>query len=319
MNLLLIREFTSVDYRAIADVHNTVYPNRALTEEVYIDHDRQRDPKYKHKRWVAQDDERVVGFGLYSQHILNYHPRKFHISIAVLPQYRQRGIGSALYDQIMEGLSPFRPQKLRADGYGNLMEGVRFLLKRGFKEVFRESPLHLDVMTFDCASYEGLEAKLRTQGIEITTLRDLEGDRGRDRKVYDLFWEATQDVPSEGEIAKMDYGEWAEWTLQDPLVPHDGYFIALHQGEYVGISEFGINQADNTLQAGLVGVKKGFRKQGIALAMQLRAISYAKRNGYALIKTSTAIDNVPMRSLYDQLGFIPQPDWIQLEKVYPRE
>jgi hypothetical protein len=53
--------------------------------------------------------------------------------------------------------------------------------------------------------------------------------------------------------------------------------------------------------------------------MQLRAISYAKRNGYGLIKTSMAIDNVPMRSLYDQLGFIPQPDWIQLEKIYQNE
>jgi GNAT superfamily N-acetyltransferase len=310
-----IREFTPIDYHAIVGIHNTIYPNLAVTEEAWTNRDRQRDPKYKSQRWVALEDERVVGYGLYSQQIFNYHPHKFNIAISVLPQYRRRGIGSALYDQIMEGLLPFGPQKLRADGYGNLMEGVRFLLKRGFQEVFRETPLHLDVMTFDLTSYQGLEAKLRAKGIEIRTLRDLEGDTDRDRKVYDLFWEATQDVPHEGEIAKMDFAEWAEWTLQDPLVPHDGYIIAVHEDEYIGISEFGINQSDNTLQAGLVGVKKAFRKQGIALAMHLRAISYAKRNGYALIKTSTATGNVPMRSLYDQLGFIPQPDWIQLEKL----
>jgi len=89
--------------------------------------------------------------------------------------------------------------------------------------------------------------------------------------------------------------------------------------EYIGISEFGINPADNTLQAGLVGVKKAFRQQGVALAMQIRAISFARSMEYGLIKTSTAIGNAPMRSLYEKLGFIRQPDWIQLEKVYQNE
>lgn len=310
-----IRGFLPIDYPAVVDIHNTIYPNLALTEEAWIDRDRRRDPKYKSQCYVALEDERIVGYGLFSQQIFDYHPRKFDISILVLPQYRRRGIGSALYDQIIEGLLLFGPQKLRADGYGNLMEGVRFLLKRGFEQVFRETPLHLDVMTFDPTPYEGLEAKLHTKGIEIKALRDLEDDTDRDRKVYDLFWEATRDVPQEGEAAKMEFAEWAEWTLQDPLVPHDGYIIAVHEDEYIGISEFGINQSDNTLQAGLVGVKKAFRKQGIALAMHLRAISYARRKGYVLIKTSTAISNVPMRSLYERLGFVRQPDWIQLEKV----
>jgi GNAT superfamily N-acetyltransferase len=310
-----IRTFSSIDYPAIVGIHNTIYPNFATTEEAWINHDRQRDPKYKSQRWVALEDERMVGYGLYSQQIFNYEPKKFTISIAVLPQYRRQGIGSALYSRIREGLLPFDPQKLRADGYGNLMEGVRFLLKRGFQEVFRETPLHLDVMTCDLTCYEGLEAKLHTKGIEITTLRDLEGEADRDRKVYDLFWQATQDVPHEGEITKMDFNEWAEWTLNDPLVPHDGYIIAVHEDAYVGISEFGLNPSDNSLQAGLVGVKKAFRKQGIALAMHRRAIAYAKKKGYALIKTSTAVGNVPMRSLYDRLGFIPQPDWIQFEKM----
>jgi RimJ/RimL family protein N-acetyltransferase len=117
----------------------------------------------------------------------------------------------------------------------------------------------------------------------------------------------------------MDFAEWAAWTLQDPLVPHDGYVIAVCVDDYIGISEFGINPSDQTLQAGLVGVKKAFRKQGIALAMHLRAISFARSNGYALIKTSTSTGNEPMRALYEQLGFIRQPDWIQFEKVFQSE
>jgi hypothetical protein len=92
-----------------------------------------------------------------------------------------------------------------------------------------------------------LEAKLRAQGIEIKTLRGLEGDPDRDRKVYDLYWAVMEDVPKENDITPMDFIEWAEWTLQDPLIPHDGYFIAVDGDENIGISEFGKNRGDDAL------------------------------------------------------------------------
>jgi len=314
-----IRNFASSDYQSIVDIHNTVYPNRSMTVQAWVEADKQRKPKYKHHRWVALEDEHVVGFGYYSQTFFDYHPRKFTIAIEVLPDYRRRGIGSALYDRIMVGLRPFAPHKLRADGYGNLPEGVRFLQARGFEEVFRETPLHLDVMAFDPTPYSGLEEKLSAQGIEIKTLRDLDDDPNRDRKVFDLYWELTRDVPSEGEIAEMDFNDWVDWTLKNPLVPHDGYFIAVQGDEYIGISEFGKYRQSDALQAGLVGVKRAFRRRGIALAMQIRGIAYARKNGHPLIKTSSAVGNIPMQSLYERLGFARQPDWIQFEKVCREE
>jgi ribosomal protein S18 acetylase RimI-like enzyme len=310
-----IHAFTTHDFPAIVEIHNTIFPRAATTPEAWATADAQRHAKCQRRRWVASQDAEVVGFAGYSQHIFDYHPHKFYITVQVLPDYRRQGIGSALYDRLMAGLRPFDPLKLRADGYGNLPDGVRFLEQRGFAEVFRERPQHLDVMAFDPEPFSGLECKLRAQGIEIKTLRDLEGDPQRDRKVYDLYWEATADVPKETEIAQMDFEEWVDWTLRDPLVPHDGYFIAVHKEEYVGLSEFGKYRASDALQAGLVGVKRAYRHRGIALALQLRGIAYARANGHPLIKTSTSVSNRPMLHLYERLGFVPQPDWIQLEKV----
>jgi len=310
-----IREFRSNDYPSIVNIHNTIYPNNPTTVEAWTAGEKQRDPKCKTGQWVALQDRRVVGFGGYSQGIFDYHPQKFYIVVEVLPDYRWRGIGSALYDRIEAGLEPFDPIRLRADGYGNLLEGVRFLERRGFVEGFRERPLQLDVMAFDPQPYTGLEEKLCAQGVEIKTLRDLEGDPDRDRKVYTLYWEATEDVPKEQEITPMEFKEWVKWTMNDPLVPHDGYFIAIHGNAYVGISEFGLYRESDALQAGLVGVKRPYRGRGIALAMQIRGIAYARENGHPLIKTSTSVTNQPMLSLYTRLGFASQPDWIQLEKV----
>jgi mycothiol synthase len=310
-----VRDFTAHDFPDIVKIHNTIYPHDATTPEAWAQADTQRPPKCKQRRWVALQDTRIVGFAGYSQHIFDYHPQKFHVTLQVLPDYRCQGIGSALYDQLMAGLRPCDPLKLRADGYGNLLDGVRFLEQRGFVEVFRERPLHLDVMACDPKPFSGVKDKLRAQGIEVKTLHDLEGDPKRDRKVYDLYWEATGDVPSEAEIAQMDFEDWVEWTLKDPLVPHGGYFIAVHKEAYVGLSEFGKYRASDALQAGLVGVKRAYRRRGIALALQLKGIAYARANGHPLIKTSTSVTNRPMLRLYERLGFVPQPDWIQLEKV----
>lgn len=312
---MIIREFTAHDFPAITQIHNAIYPHHATTPQAWAEADNQRDPKCRQRRWVAAHDAGVVGFAGYSQHIFDYHPQKFHVTLQVLPIFRRQGIGSALYEQLMAGLRPFDPLRLRADGYGNLLDGVRFMERHGFVEVFRERPLHLNVMACDTEPFSGLEGKLRAQGIEIKSLRDLQGDPQRDRQVYDLYWEATGDVPSEAEIAQMDFEEWVEWTLKDPLVPHDGYFIAVHKDEYVGLSEFGKYRASDALQAGLVGVKRAYRRRGIALALQIKGIAYARANGHPLIKTSTSVTNRPMLRLYERLGFVPQPDWIQLEKV----
>ena len=185
--------------------------------------------------------------------------------------------------------------------------------KRGFKEVFRETPLLLDVATFDPAPYAALEAALRAQGVEIKTVHDLMGDPNRNRKLYDVYWETFKDVPQEGVVTPMPVDEWVRWALDYPGLSHDGYFVAVCGEDYVGLGEFARKPDTDVLQAGLTGVKRAFRSKGIALAIQVRAIAFARQSGCSCIETSTSITNVPMRNLYAQLGFVRQPDWLQME------
>jgi ribosomal protein S18 acetylase RimI-like enzyme len=310
-----IRLCTANDYAAVVAIHNCIHPERATSVKALAESDRTLDARYKHQRWVAVQGRRVVGYAAYSQHVYGYHPNKFQVDLAVTPEHRRQGIGTALYEQLSAGLAPFEPQKLRADAYGNLPEGVRFLEQRGFREVFRETPLHLDVRSFAPAPFAGLEQRLRAHGIEIQTLHALRQDPDRDHKVYDLYWRVAEDVPRESELTVMAFDEWSKWTLEDPSVPHECYFVAVRGGEYVGIAEFGKGPGSDVLQGGLVGVRRAFRRRGVALAMHVRAIVYARAHGYVRIVSSTATVNVGMRALYQRLGFIRQSDWIQMEKV----
>ena len=152
-------------------------------------------------------------------------------------------------------LQEFNPPALRADAFTNLPQGFCFLQKRGFYEAFRETPVHLDVASFDPRPYDRLEAKLKAGGIIIKTLGELEADPDRDRKLYDLYWEAWQDVPQEGDVSqKPDFDEWVTWGLNDPSTLQDAYFIAVDGEQYIGLRELGTYSDRDTLLGGLLGV-----------------------------------------------------------------
>ncbi len=313
-----IRIFTADDYPAIVGIHtrlNIVWPERPRTPEAWAAADRNRSPKCKRQRWVALEDGAVVGFAAYGQSLDDYHPQRFYLTVEVCPEYQRRGIGSALYQQVWQGLQAFSPRVLRADAFTNLPQGFPFLQKRGFYEAFRETPVHLNITAFDPRPYAGLEAALRAQGIVIKTVRELESDLGRDQKIYDLYWEAVEDVPQEeNRIEKPNFEEWVKWGLNDPTILHDAYFIAWRDGAYVGLRELGKDPDSDVLQGGLLGVRRSYRKQGIGLAMQLRGIAYAREHGYPVLKTCTGVTNLPMQALFNKLGYARDPEWLQCQK-----
>ena len=313
-----IRTFTPDDYQAIVDIHNSLnilWPERPRTPEGWAENDLHRSSKCKHQRWVAVEGGSVVGFASYQQCPWSYPPQGFYVNVEVFPAHQRKGIGAALYDQVMDDLQSFDPPVLRADAFTNLPQGFTFLQKRGFYEAFRETPVHLDVKAFDPSPYADLEPKLNVKGIVIKTLCELKSDPDRDRKVYELYWEANEDVPHEGDSTERPaFEEWKVWGLNDPTILHDAFFIAMHGDEYVGLRELGKNPDSDMLLGGLLGVRRQYRNQGIGLAMQLRGIAYAREHGYPQLKTCTAVQNHPMQALFNKLGYARDPEWQQCQK-----
>lgn len=313
-----IRSFTPNDYQAIANIHNSlqiVWPEAPTTGAARAEADQRRSPKCKYGRWVAVADGRVVGHAAYGQSAADNHPQKFHINVEVSPPYQHQGIGSALYDRLMDGLQTLDPRILRADAFTNLPQGFPFLQKRGFFEAWRETPVHLDLAVFDPRPYADLEPRLRREGIEIRTLVDLQGDPERDRKLFALYLTIDRSLPAE-EDHSPDYSfeDWQQWGLNNSGLLSDAYFVALHSGEYIGLRELGKEPGGVNLLGGLLGVLPAYRQRGIGLAMQLRGIAYARQHGYRLLKTCTGAVNAPMQSLFTKLGYVRDPEWLQCQK-----
>lgn len=313
-----IRKFAFEDYPAIVAIHNSqniVWPEWPRTPEAWKEADHHRSPRSIFQRWVAVEAGRVVGFSSYEQNPWSFPPQSFSIHVEVQPGYQCLGIGSALYDQLMQSLQVYSPPALRADSFTNLPQGFTFLRKRGFREVFRETPVHLDVSTFDPGPYERLEEELKGEGILIKTLPELGSDPDRNRKLYDLYWEITEDAPHEGQQTEYpDFDEWVSWGLHDSSVLQDAYFIAVDGEKYIGLRELGTYLDGDVLLGSLLGVRREYRRRNIGLALQLRGIAYAREHGFRLLKTCTAVQNAPMQALFCKLGYRRDPEWQQCQK-----
>lgn len=316
-----IRKFerTDTDYALAIAIHNAVWPDYKDTADEWKSNDEKRAEKLKWGRFLVEKDGEPVALGNYSQSLWMYHPRKFWVHVNVLPAHRRQGIGTRLYEHIRAQLAPYDPLTLYTYTREDFTGGVRFAEKMGFEEAMREWESRLDPSTVDLAAYAELERKMAAKEIEIKTVRELESDPDRDRKLYELDWQLSQDVPSPEPPTKVPFEEWQKVWGHPNLLP-DGWFVALHNDAYVGVSNLWTSQADETiLYTGLTGVLRTYRRRGIATALKLQAIRYAQSQGIAEVRTWNESNNEGMLSINNALGFVRQPAHVEYVKKLKEE
>ena len=315
----MIRPFTPEDYPALTRIANAAlpdYPSSVAEMEFY---DTRRDPKCRQGRWLIERDSQTVGFGEYSQRSSAYHPRRFLIDITVEPNSQGLGLGKALYEEVLSALAEFDPLSVRAQVRADKSRTLRFLQDRGFAEDMRAFESRLDLATFDPALWADAEARVRASGIEFKTLRELEDVPGHWRKHHAMGEALAADVPSAEPRTPVEKSVWLSAVRSNPSLLHDAYLFAVKGGEYVGISMLKSSVASTDLTTGMTGVRREYRRQGIALALKLKTIAWAKQNGYSQIKTWNEANNQGMLGINERLGFVRQPAWLDMVKVLKEE
>ncbi|MGE5673929.1 MAG: N-acetyltransferase family protein [Mycobacterium leprae] len=310
-----IRPFVPADYEATAHTGTLAYEFPLDVEQMRYD-DEHRDPRCKHAWWSAEVDGQLVGGAGYFQFLGSYHPRKFVLDGWVSPAYQGSGIGRALFETVMAGLEPFEPLSVRASAREHMPWSIRFLTQRGFTEAMRSWESVIDLTGFTPTLY----GETPPPGVTIASyaaLRQTEPDL--ERRVYDLVTTTRLDMPSHQPLTTMEFEAWREKILSDPYFMPEAYFIAIQGDRYVGLSTLWRTAEQGKLHTGFTGVRRECRGGGIALALKVHALAWAKQQGYKEVETFNATTNGPMLHINERLGFVRQPAWIEYIKVLRSE
>ncbi|MCK4339572.1 MAG: GNAT family N-acetyltransferase [Candidatus Cloacimonetes bacterium] len=313
----IIRPFVNKkkEYEAFVAVENAIWVDYPSTVEEYMHYDSTRDPKYLFQRFVIEKDGKIIGSCMCCEPWWSMKPGKYYLNVSIHPDYRRRGYGSEAYDFIIKELEKHNPSVFVSDTREDQTDSVKFLTDRGFIQLMREPTSQLDILAFDPKKFSGYAEKMNKLGIKIISLTEVEKiNPNWKRMFWDLEWELLQDVPTTDPLTRQTFENFEKRTLSSPGFYPDAQFFALNKGKYVGMSALWTSKATpKKLFTGLTGVVQSHRRKGIATAMKVRAIDFARKYGATIIETDNE-ENNPMYFLNLKLGFKSKPAWLQYEK-----
>ena len=238
---------------------------------------------------VARIDDAPVGCGFVD---VSYDAATAHV--VVVPAARRQGVGTALLAAVSE--------RARASGLTQLQgeiraiddESLEFFRRRGFEQVGREEAVVLDLTGTDARVVDP------PAGIRIVSRAE---QPGVVEGMYEVAREAEPDIPGEDRARPFDV--WRSTEIDRPSLRPELTFVALAGDEVVGYAI--LDTLGGELWHRLTGVKRAWRRRGIATALKRAQIDAARGGGFARLVTANEERNTAMRSINEALGYRTEP------------
>ena len=153
-----------------------------------------------------------------------------------------------------------------------------------------------------------LDACIRA-GIEFTTMAALGDSPANRRRLYELNKECSQDIPGRGEFYTFD--DYQDRRIERPSYNPAGVIIARDGEKWVGMSALSDWRDRGFAFAEMTGVLRQYRRRGLAIAMKILTIRFARTLGVDRILTFQDAENAAPIALNRSLGFVPT-EWESL-------
>jgi GNAT superfamily N-acetyltransferase len=299
--MIEIREVGAEGLEPWVAIAAAVRTDRALTVEDYVDWKRQAEDM----AWfVASRDGEAVGCGFA---YVGWHsaPGTGNGEAYVLPEYRGTGVGAALYGELASWVIERGGVTLETTVAEDDEDSLRWVDRRGFREVGRNSRLVLDLTAIEPPAVDPPE------GVEIVSWAE-RPELGPG--IYEVACEAYPDIPGEEGTTMDPYETWLSKDMLGNSDRAEATFIALSDGEVVGYAKLSLPGAPDATAAhhDLTGVKRAFRGRGIAGALKRTQIAWAKQAGYETLETANEARNEPIRRLNEKHGYVVRPGVVVL-------
>ena len=315
-----LRPFSDRDYSGIVEMKNIIYPDHPFSVESLRHSDRTREKKIKYKCWVWKKNKKICVFAVHTQYTESYHPHRFAIDICVHPELQGHGYGAACYDHLMEKLEPFDPIKIMSEVHEPHERGIRFLKDRGFVQTHKDRESSLDLKLYDPGQHQDELDRVLRQNFRIMTLTEFrQEDDKADYKVWELERDVGPDIPWTDPFTMPEYNTYKKHTLLHPKFNPDSWFLVLDGARIAGMNNLWKSEIKIGINTGLTGVRREYRRKGIASALKHTSLVWSKNQGYEWIRTDNGSTNTGMLSINLRAGFKFMPGWLVLEKIIREE
>lgn len=279
-------------------VLNAVYPRDP--KDLAGMHESQRQAR-QHRVLLGFLDDELAGAALVL--VPSYSDVPLGI-VAVHSRHRRNGLGKALLAVISEWAVDRGATELAGTVMEDDPESLTWAEKRGFSERARDLLVELDLTQIEEPAVDP------PNGVEIATWADRpDAIRG----IYEVATEAWPDIPGAEDQTIEPFDEWRSAHMEGIGDRPEATFVALADGEVVGYAKLSLWEAQpETAFHDLTGVKRAWRGLGIARALKTAQIAWAKRQGYARLRTANEQRNEPIRRLNAEFGYRPIPGLIRL-------
>lgn len=288
----MIREATTrEDLAALCEIWAAITPREPMTPEQLL---RRKERQPERLYLLAEEQGRAVGLALVAP---TDSPNRTYVGVRVLPAWRGRGVGSALYERASEHARSVGPEWLSTMVSEAEPEAIAWAGRRGFEPYQQQVELVLRL-------HGDEQPPARPAGIEIVEVTpDLH------EAAYALSEEAWEDLPLDVPVELSPFDVWLEEELPGPIA-----FAALDDGELVGFANLMGRDAPRLLEHGLTATRRSHRRRGIATALKRTQIAWAAANGYRELLTFTQDRNEAMQAINLALGYEEQPAWISMRR-----
>jgi GNAT superfamily N-acetyltransferase len=265
------------------------------------------------ERFVADREGAVLGLYVVQELAFFDRPNTFWVRVSVRTAQRQTGIGGMLFDEMVANAARHGATRLYGDVSKDQPESLAFAERRGFTRTGRVERLSiLDVANANLEGYSGLVERLVSEGIEIKTVAEIGIDNEPMlRSIYAMADKTVRDVPGTEPFSGVPFEVFMAW-LRAPDSTPDCWWVAFDRQKPVGLARLAI-RGSSAFNA-YTGVARAYRGRGIARALKLKTIDWARARGLEHIITSNDTENHRMLSVNIPLGYRAIPARLEVAR-----
>ena len=315
-NDFVLRPFDEKDYEGFVSLNNLLYPDHPGSVANLRHNDKTREKKIRHRNWVWEMDGKILTSAIHTQFAESFHPQRFVIGIYIHPEFQGKGYGAACYDHLLQKLEKFDPIKITCIVHEPHKRGIRFFQDRGFVQTMKEKESSLDLTGYDPEQYQDEVDRVLMQNLRIMTLAEFrQEDADADHKVWELERDVSPDMPWTDPISIPEFNVFKQHVLAHPKFNPDSWFLVLDGNHIVGLNNLWKSEIERGINTGLTGVRREYRRKGLATALKHTCLTWARNQDYEWIRTDNVATNSGMLSINIRVGFKFMPAWLVYEKI----